>query len=257
MGRTLTQHRMSVKYLVLFVAVFTQFTPGPCLARDGFDIVNRTFHQLRGKASVSTVDMTIHRPAWQRTVAMQAWTRGEKESLIRITAPAKDQGNATLKQGRDMWIYNPKVNRIIKLQPSMMAQAWMGSDFSNNDLAKSDTVLYDYDHQVESVSEEEGHQVFTVVSIPKPEAPVVWGMLKLRIRDDDVLLAEEFYDEDMELVKAMTCTDIRPVDNLLFPFQWKMAKAGAIEEFTLLQYREIEFKETLPSSIFSKSSLRK
>ncbi len=244
---------------ILFVVIVAGilFSSVDTHALDGYDIVQRTFHQLRGKASVSSLDMTIHRPAWQRTVSMKAWTRGEKESLIRITAPARDEGNATLKRGREMWIYNPKVNRIIKLPPSMMSQAWMGSDFSNNDLAKTDSVLHDYEHTLEEVTEQDGHKVFTVASVPKPEAPVVWGMIKLRIRDDDVLLAEEFYDEDMELVKAMTCSDIGQVDGQLFPFSWKMAKAGAVDEYTLIEYQEISFKETLPSSIFSKALLRK
>lgn len=33
--------------------------------------------------------------------------------------------------GKGMWIYNPKVNRVINLPPSMMSQSWQGSDFSN------------------------------------------------------------------------------------------------------------------------------
>ncbi len=34
-----------------------------------------------------------------------------------------------------------KVNRVIKLPPSMMSQSWVGSDFSNNDIAKSDSII--------------------------------------------------------------------------------------------------------------------
>ena len=45
-------------------------------------------------------------------------------------APPMDAGNATLKLGQDTWLFNPKLNQVIKLPASMMTQSWMGSDFS-------------------------------------------------------------------------------------------------------------------------------
>jgi len=45
--------------------------------------------------------------------------------------------------------------------------------------------------------------------MPKPDAPVVWGMQKLRIREDFIFLSQEFYDEDLLLVKAMTARRYR------------------------------------------------
>ncbi len=60
--------------------------------------------------------------------------------------PPKGKGNGTLKKKREMWIYNPKVKRVIKLPPSMMSQAWMGSDFSNDDLSQTDSLLINYIH---------------------------------------------------------------------------------------------------------------
>ena len=125
--------------LVAFVWVSTS-SPTP-LALNANQLVEDSFNYVRGKASVSTVMMTIHRPDWQRKMTIRAWTRGQKESLFYIDAPPKDHGNGTLKKGREMWIYNPKVNRVIKVPPSMMSQSWMGSDFSNNDLSKSDSLL--------------------------------------------------------------------------------------------------------------------
>ena len=160
---------------------------------DGRHIVKASFHYLRGKASVSEVKMTIHRAKWKRVITIKAWTKGEKESLFTILSPAKDAGNGTLKKGREMWIYNPKINRIIKLPPSMMSQSWMGSDFSNNDLAKSDSLLNEYTHTITGTVTENGKKVYLIKSIPKPDAPVVWGMQTLKIREDNIILEEIFY----------------------------------------------------------------
>ena len=127
---------------------------------DAAALVERAFEAYRGLASIGTMEMTIHRPSWERTQTLKAWTRGERETLVTALAPVRDRGNGTLKIGESMWIYNPKVNRIIKLPPSMMTQSWMGSDFSNNDLAKSDVLITDFDHRIIGTEQRNGHTVY-------------------------------------------------------------------------------------------------
>lgn len=225
-------------------------------AQDASNLVEAAVNYYRGKASIATVDMTIHRPGWERTMTMKAWTKGQKDSIFIIIAPPKDRGNGTLKRGQEMWIYNPKVNRVIKLPPSMMSQSWMGSDFSNNDLAKSDSIIADYTHKITETETHDGKKVYVVKSMPKPEAPVVWGMQKLRIREDHVFLSQAFYDEDFELVKIMTGHQIQMLGGKLFPKVWKMQKADVKDEYTLLNYKELAFKQDLPGRLFTLSSLK-
>ena len=219
-------------------------------------LVQAAMEYYRGIASVSIVAMTIHRPGWERTMTMKAWTKGQKNSLFTIIAPPKDKGNGTLKRGPEMWTYNPKINRVIKLPPSMMSQSWMGSDFSNNDLAKSDSFVEDYTHTLSSMETHNGKKVYVTKSIPKPEAPVIWGMQRLKIREDFILLSQAFYDEDFELVKAMTGSQIQMLGGKLFPKVWKMQKADVTDEYTLLVYKELTFKEDLPDRLFTLSSLK-
>jgi len=219
-------------------------------------IVQNAFDYWRGRASVSTAIMTIHRPDWERSMTIKAWTRGESDSLFVITAPAKDKGNSTLKVGKGMWIYNPKVNRVIKLPPSMMSQAWQGSDFSNNDLAKTDSLIKDYVHTLEKTDMDQGQKVYTIKSMPKPDAPVIWGMIVLKIREDYILLSEAFFDEDQKPVKIMTAWDIRMTGERLFPMKWKMRKSNENQAYTLLEYEVLEFKKSLSSRIFTQTHLK-
>jgi len=227
-------------------------------APDGKALVEAGFNYIRDKASVSLLDMTIHRPDWERVVTIKAWTLGETDSLFTIIAPAKDNGNGTLKKGREMWMYNPKVNRVIKVPPSMMSQAWFGSDFSNNDLAKSDTLIHEYIHTVTGTEIHEGKTVYLVESIPKPQAPVVWGMQRLKIREDNIFLEQAFYDEDLELVKVLKFFDIKMIDGKLYPVKMVMQKAGEEEagKYTEVEYKTLTFKDSLPASLFSLSNLK-
>ncbi len=225
-------------------------------AQDAGALVQASFDYMRGKASISTCTMLIHRSDWQRSMTIKAWTLGQSDSIFYITAPPKDAGNGTLKKSDEMWMFNPKVNRVIKLPPSMMSQAWMGSDFSNNDLAKSDSLIKDYVHTLEKTDTVDGKKVYFIKSMPKPRAPVVWGMQKLKIREDHIFLQQDFYDEDLKLVKSLTMLDIKPLGGKLYPAKWRMQKADAKGEYTVVGYEALEFKDSLPESRFTLSSLR-
>ena len=99
--------------------------------RDAASIVRDAVNHWRGLSSYTEMSMVIHRPDWERSMTMRAWTKGDKQSLVRVIEPKKDRGNGTLTDDNNMWTYSPKVNRVIKIPSSMMGQSWMGSDFSN------------------------------------------------------------------------------------------------------------------------------
>ena len=228
----------------------------PALAQDAWAIVVDSFNYMRGKASVCVVEMTIHRPDWQRDMTIKAWTKGQTDSIFTILSPPKDEGNGTLKKDREMWMYNPKVNRVIKLPPSMMSQAWMGSDFSNNDLSKTNSLIEDYTHTLLGTETVGGKKVYVIKSMPKPQAPVVWGMQKLKIREDKLYLYQGFFDEDLKLVKELDFLDIKNMGGKLFPSKWRMKKAGATQEYTVVLYKELKFLDTLPDNLFTLGALR-
>lgn len=230
--------------------------PGASAEDDGARIVRESFNYMRGKSSASTVEMTIHRPDWERRMTIRGWTKGEKDSIFRITAPPRDSGNGSLKKGSEMWTYNPKINRVIKLPPSMMSQSWMGSDFSNNDLAKSDSLLHDYDHFLEGTESHEGKTVYVIRSEPRPMAPVIWGMQRLRIREDHVLLEQVFFDEDRKPVKRLSADSIQMMSGRMFPRRMTMRKVDEPNAFTAVEYTEIEFLDSLPDSLFTITSLK-
>ena len=137
-----------------------------------------------------------------------------------------------------------------------MSQSWMGSHVSNDDLAKTDSILEDYDHRIIEREQEDGHQVITVESIAREDAPVVWGKQVLRIRDDFILLSEQFFDEDMELVKEMTAVDLVTFSGRIFPKTWIMRRVDETDRFTRLEYQFLEFDIEIEDRVFTLASLK-
>jgi hypothetical protein len=224
--------------------------------RDAAEVVQGAIDYWRDVSSYAVVGMTVHRPEWERRALMRAWTRGEKDSLVRFVEPAKDAGSATLKVGDDMWVFTPKLNRVIKLPFSMMAQSWMGSDFSYNDLAKSDQITVHYQHRLVSTEEQDGHQVLVIESVPLEDAPVTWGKEVLKIRDDHLLLEEVFFDQDSRPVKRLRALEIGELDGKVYVTRLRMEQLEKEDHWTELVYREARFGVELTAGLFTRSNLR-
>jgi len=223
---------------------------------DAKDLVRAAMDHWRGINSYSEMTMTIHRPDWERSMSMRAWSEGDKLSLVRVTEPKKDAGNGTLLKDNDMWSYSPKINRIIKIPSSMMSQGWMGSDFSNKDISKSTDILDEYEHSLTSQAEEDGHTIYTIEAIPHEDAAIVWGKEILKIRDDFVMLEEQFWDQDGELVKVMRASDIAEMGGRSVARVLRMGKLETPDEWTEMTVSTIEFDLELPPGIFTLSNLR-
>jgi outer membrane lipoprotein-sorting protein len=223
---------------------------------DPRDLIQQAMEHWRGTSSYSEMTMTIHRPDWQRSMSMRSWTRGEKTSLVRVTEPKKDAGNGTLLKDNSMWTFAPKVNRIIKVPSSMMNQSWMGSDFSNKDISKSTDIIDQYDHKLLETREQDGRTVYVIESIPHEEAAVVWGKEVLTIRDDNILLEQQFWDQDGVLVKTMKALEIKQLGGRTVASVIRMGKLDTPDEWTEMSVQDIEFDVSHPDSLFTLSNLR-
>jgi outer membrane lipoprotein-sorting protein len=219
-------------------------------------ILQRAFDNYRAKSSTTTVSMTIHRPAWERRLSMRAWTRGQDDALVRFIAPAGDAGNATLKLGADTWVYNPKLNQVIKLPASMMTQSWMGSDFSYNDLAKSEDLMNQYTHRVIGTVQAGGHTTWSIEADPKLGAPVVWGKVVLVVRDDNVFVEETFYDQDMQPARRMTADKIAVLAGRAYPVVMTMHPLDQPNQWTRIETEDGRFDQNVPGYFFTLSNLQ-
>ena len=225
-------------------------------ASEARDIVRTAIEYWRGLSSYGEMTMTIHRPDWERSMSMRAWTQGDDRSLVRVTAPKKDRGNGTLIDEDNMWSFSPKINRVIKVPSSMMGQSWMGSDFSNKDISRVDDIIDQYDHSIVSREELDGHTVYQIESIPHEEAAVVWGREMLTIRDDHVVLEHSFYDQDGEPVKKLVSLEIAAMGGRIVATRQRMQKVEEADEWTEIVIDSMEYDLELKDSLFTLSNLR-
>ena len=147
-----------MRFITFFIILLTafSFTGIERLSDDPKVILKRSEDVVRGTNNFAELSMTIVRPEWTREMTMKSWAMGEKLSLILITSPARDKGISFLKRDKELWNWQPSIDRVVKMPPSMMMQSWMGSDFTNDDLVHQSSLIDDYDHQMLENAEVDG-----------------------------------------------------------------------------------------------------
>ena len=222
---------------------------------DGREIVDRSEKLLWGKTFQGELEMSVATPRWQRTLALRAWIERPRRSFIRIIAPAKEAGIGSLRVGSEMWNYLPKVERTIKIPPSMMLQPWMGSDFTNDDLVKESSIVNDYTHKLLGDTKVDGRNAYRVEALPKPGAAVVWGKIIYTVRDDYVPLKLEFFDERGNQIRTLTYSDIRELGGRIVPTRWEMKPANEPGKQTTIVLKAAKYDSEMDQSIFSLRNL--
>jgi outer membrane lipoprotein-sorting protein len=243
--------------LVLGAVLLAGVTPGGGHAQTPKEIVDRIDQLLRGRSSQGDIVMEIQTAHWSRSLEMRVWSLGTEYSLVRVLAPAKEAGTATLKVQNEVWNYLPRVDRTIKVPPSLMMGSWMGSDFTNDDLVKESRIVDDYDIAVSYDGPRNGEAVWEFTLTPKPEAAVVWGKIVEEARKRDLMpLWAKYYDDDGKLVRTLTFSDFRSMGGRQVPAVMTMQPVDKPEEHTVIRYKSLQFNVPLEPSFFSLRNLR-
>ena len=223
------------------------------------DIVRKADEKFNGeKSSYSVMSMTIIRPAWQRTIEFKSWILGKDFALALITAPAKETGQTFLKRGYEMWSWNPAINRLIKLPPSMMSQGWMGSDYTNDDILQESSIVNDYVHEIVGDENITGRLCYKIKMTAREDASIIWGKQIWWIdKKDFLVLRAELYDEDGYLVRTETGSEIKIMDGRTITSKIVLVPEEEPENKTLIEIREIKFNIPMEESFFSQQNMKR
>ena len=222
------------------------------------EIINRVDRLLRGDSSHGVARMEVVTENWERGLTMEIWALGVDYSLVRVQAPAREAGTATLKATEDIWNYLPKVDRAIKIPASMMAGAWMGSHFTNDDLVRESQLIEDYFIELTYDGDRDGVTVWEFRLTPKPEAAVVWGHVDYQVRQADYMpLWTRFYAEDGELARTMRYSEFTNLGGRTVPAVMEMVPADKPSETTKIIYEQLVFDIDIDQSFFSLRNLQR
>ncbi len=221
------------------------------------DAVVEYFEDLyRSDESISRCELIVTKSGRTRTFRMKVWTKGEEKALVVILAPPRQKGTATLKVEENLWNYFPRINRTIRIPPSMMLSSWMGSHFTNDDLVRESSYTDDYTYELGGRSQDPPGWLIQFDA--KPDTVGLWNRLELIVSEDGrIPQLARYYDRKDRLSRTIFWDDVKEFDGKRIPTWMTLIPEDKESEKTELHYLEINFDVDVPDSTFSLSALER
>jgi len=217
-------------------------------------IIQKVDNNIRGKNIYMKISMKIVSLRHTRSMQMENWSQGSKKSFVKIVYPPKDRGITFLSLDNQMWQYVPKIERTIKIPPSMMLQNWMGSNITNDDMVKQSSIVEDYTPRI---VKREGKLV-TMELIPKEEAAVVWAKV-VSLIDISTYTSQKdiFYDEEGEAVRVFLYDKVKKFGEYYLPTYWRVEPMDKDNSFTEIILEDVKYDISISDQYFRKSALKR
>lgn len=248
----MTQILRTISGLIAGIIISAYAMSAAFADEEAVELLKRVDELYRANTSEASIRMQIVTPNWERTMEMQVWSQGMENTFIRILAPKKDRGIATLKLGPEMWNYFPKVNKAIKVPPSMMMSSWMGSDFTNDDLVKEASLAEDYE-----VTRQDIDHTSLLTLVPKEQTVTVWAKIEVLVDREALLpLEQRYFNERGEQVRVMKFLDVKAFGEYNLPSRLEMTPLNKEGHKTIIYYDDLKLNVPIDEEMFTWRTLK-
>jgi hypothetical protein len=219
-------------------------------------VIDHLDRLYRHDSSHALMTMTVVRERGTRELTLESWSRGQDDALIVIRAPAREAGTATLRTKDGLWNYAPRADRLIRIPTGLLADAWMGSHFTNDDLMRDTSYDDDYTSEL-AWTTRGGTRYLQVTMTPKPDAPVVYTRLVFLLTAEHwtPVLAE--YHDGARLMRTMRFDDVRTIGGRRIPMRMILQPEGRPGERTEMRYDRLSFDVPVDADLFTPRGLRR
>jgi outer membrane lipoprotein-sorting protein len=246
---------MKKLYTLIFVTIMVAalFAEYP----DGNELLKEIDHNMLSNTSKSSTTMTVQTRRATRTMVSDNWSQGTEKSFSEYTAPAREKGTKMLKDGDNLWVYDPGTDRIIQISGNMLKQSVMGSDLSYEDFMQETDMENSYTGVVTGEKVYDGRDCW-ILQLTAKKPDVSYQKVTVYVdKERGLPLYEERYAKSGKLLKTMRIQEVMQTGNRWYPK--KILYKDELKEGngTLFVIDKIEFDMKIPAYIFSKASLKK
>ncbi len=228
----------------------------------------REVSKIKGMEAVSTLKIYDSRGRERtREISMASglFDNGSTEKrIIRFLAPAEVKGTGMLifdydNQTDDMWIYMPALRKTRRIVSSEKVQSFMGSEFSNADMAAPN--LDDYQYRLLGSEIQGGVDCWKIEVLPVNDDIADETGVSRKItwigKKDFVTRKSEYYDLDNDLWKILTASDIRNITNGKFMAAFMQMENVRNERKSVFTFNRLQYSPDVKVNYFTVSFLEK
>ncbi len=254
----LSRAPLAAMIAVIVTLVFVQMMLMSSLAQStdltADELLDNMLDNMRGGTLRATMSMTVTRPDEENTYVIDVIGDGEERSLIRVIEPARDAGQAFLTEDNNLFLYNPRLRRTLRVPPSGRSDSFLGSDLNYNDIAGR-AMEEDYDAEIT----EQDAETFELTLTPKANAPTPYGKVVTYGRKSDFAPLEYLYfDQRDTAVRRINLMDYTETpEGLPFPQTLEITNLLEEGESTTLRYTNVDFDSDIAESCFTERALER
>ncbi|MCJ7579034.1 MAG: outer membrane lipoprotein-sorting protein [Candidatus Aminicenantes bacterium] len=247
---------VSLTILLLAPCLFSQEMTGESIIEKVNSLINVSTSYSKSKMTITTSS------GEKRTFISDSWSKdnGEK-NLVRYLEPSRIKGQAILmlNSADDIWVFNPRTQRIRKMATHFKKQKMQGSDFSYEDMGGGDVFIKDYSAKRVSDEKKEGMDCYKLELTLHEDADTSYSKLVLWVvKENFVPVVIDYYDENApdRVLKTLIQSDIKVIDGLYTAMKFVMINKNDNTQ-TEMELLEIKFNIDLEDSMFTERELKK
>ena len=200
--------------------------------------------------------MEIHVGDEVRTKTMKTLGRGTEKALAEFTNP-QDKGTKYLKINKELWIYFPSEQDVVKISGHMLKEGMMGSDVSYEDALESDALHKKFAAVLTGEEIFEGHPCY-VLTLDALVKDVPYYKRKMWV-DKELFIQwkEEMYAKSGTLLKLSHVLEMKKIGPRHFPTKIEMVNMLRKNTKTVFEMSDIVFDIKVADNVFSLQNLQR
>jgi outer membrane lipoprotein-sorting protein len=240
----------SILLILIFVSLAAATYP------DGNLIMKKIDDNMLSKTSKSNTTMIVNGTRASRTLVSQDWSQGKDKAYSEYLSPPREKGTKMLKDGDNLWIYDPGTDRIVQISGNMLRQSVMGSDLSYEDFMEETSMEESYNALVTGETTYENRDCWILKLTAKKLSISYQSRLIYVDKERDLPLYEERYAKNGKLLKTAIVQEVMKVGNKWYPKKMLYKDVLKQGKGTQFIFNSIQFDIPVPASVFTKASLK-
>lgn len=200
--------------------------------------------------------MEIHIDDEVRTKQMKVTGVGDSKALVEFTNPS-DEGVKYLKINKDLWIYFPSEQDVVKISGHLLKEGMMGSDVSYEDALESDAVKSKYNASIEKEEVYETNDCWVLLLEAKvKDVPYIKRRMWVD-KKNFTIHKEEMYAKSGKLLKESKILETVTIGSRHFPSKVEMVNKLRNNSRTVFSMTNITFDVKVSDNLFSLQNLQR
>jgi outer membrane lipoprotein-sorting protein len=191
-----------------------------------------------------------------KNLKSEALAGDETKAIVEFTNP-EDEGTKFLMLGKNLWIYFPEEEDVVKISGHLLKEGMMGSDVSYEDALESDALSEKYKITLSGEEKLNERQCYVIILEAKVKKVPYYKRKMWVDKETFVALKENMYAKSGKLLKVANVLETKEIGGRNIPVKVEMVNKLRKNSKTVFEMKDVVFDKPMDENKFSMRYLRR